>query len=135
MGRAEGFGARLRRARNAKSLTQRKLAELVDTRVMTLSAWENGKTQRPDMETLAAVADELEVSVDWLLLGRDEEGRGPLKPPPAEMDPVLREFLASPLGQDATEEEVEALQTRVHFHTPTVKGYYFALQAFREEER
>jgi transcriptional regulator with XRE-family HTH domain len=67
----EGFGERLLIARKRKKFTQGKLAELLeDGSKSTISNWENG-TSKPTLETVLKVSQILEVSIDWLLTGKE----------------------------------------------------------------
>lgn len=63
----------LREARKEAQLTQRGLAELLHISQQTYSDYENGKTF-PDMQTLLAIADRLNVSIDYLLGRTDDLG-------------------------------------------------------------
>lgn len=60
------FEKRLREARMKRGLTQQTLAEAVDIALRTYQCYEQG-TRRPSYEVLVALADELMVSVDYLL--------------------------------------------------------------------
>lgn len=64
------FGKRLREARMEKGITQQLLAERVGISLRNYQAYEQG-ARRPTFETLVGLADELDVSTDWLL-GRDD---------------------------------------------------------------
>ena len=60
------FEKRLREARMKRGLTQQTLAEAVDIALRTYQCYEQ-RTRRPSYEVLVALADELMVSVDYLL--------------------------------------------------------------------
>ena len=64
----------LRKAREAKSLTQRELGEIVDVSDTTINRYETGE-RRPDPYMLAKLADALDTTTDYII-GRfncDEE--------------------------------------------------------------
>ena len=97
------FGERLKRARRAKGLTQRRLAHQLDMRSVTISEWERGQVKSPDIDLLAPVADALDVSIEWLLKGIPQTDDVAQPDPPgwvaylrmaeAELDDDAREFL------------------------------------------
>lgn len=61
------FIDRLKQARKAKGLTQRQLgAILAPDNVRAVEAWEYG-SRMPTYDRMIKLADELEVSIDWLL--------------------------------------------------------------------
>lgn len=62
---------RLKIARKNKKLTQEELANKVKTTKGTISNYENGHSSPPN-EMLTLLADELDVTTDWLL-GREKE--------------------------------------------------------------
>lgn len=62
----EIFGHRLRQKRQELGLTQITLAKQVYTNNRAISVYESGKSS-PSLDMLNLLADELEVSVDWLL--------------------------------------------------------------------
>ncbi|MCK9573631.1 MAG: helix-turn-helix transcriptional regulator [Candidatus Paceibacterota bacterium] len=57
----------LRQLREAKGLTQEKLARLADVANNTIIKIESGKNQNPTLDTLKNIAKVLEVSVDELI--------------------------------------------------------------------
>ena len=61
----------LRTLRKQKGITMKQLGEIVGAAESTISQYETGKRE-PDYETLLALAQFLGVSVDYLLLGKDE---------------------------------------------------------------
>ena len=65
------FGKRLREARMKKQFTQAHLSETIGIALRTYQCYEQGKRE-PNFTTLIALADILEVSIDYLL-GRTEE--------------------------------------------------------------
>jgi transcriptional regulator with XRE-family HTH domain len=66
----EGFSERLKHLRQARGLSQTRLAELLDTLPRSYNRWERGGTV-PQAEMLVKIADALQVSVDELLGRRD----------------------------------------------------------------
>ncbi|MGR6338426.1 helix-turn-helix domain-containing protein [Priestia megaterium] len=62
------FGDRLKLCREKKGFTQKFIAEKVGIKNNTLSSYEANKRQ-PDYDTLKALADLYEVSIDYLLTG------------------------------------------------------------------
>ena len=66
------FGERLKKARNAKNLSQQTLADIIGKSLNTVGLYERGLRQ-PSLETLCLLADTLEVSVDYLLARTDEK--------------------------------------------------------------
>ena len=69
------FGERLKKARNAKNLSQQGLADIIGKSLNTVGLYERGLRQ-PSLETLCLLADTLEVSVDYLLARTDEKRMG-----------------------------------------------------------
>jgi transcriptional regulator with XRE-family HTH domain len=57
----------LRKMREAKGVSQEKLARLADVANNTIIKIEAGKNQNPTLDTLKKVANALEVSVDELI--------------------------------------------------------------------
>ena len=68
------IGERLKRAREARGLTQGQVAAHVELDQSTVAHWERGKS-RPSPEKLDRLAPLLGVDAEWLLFGR---GRGPV---------------------------------------------------------
>ena len=66
----ENFGKKLRLLRKLKGYTQEQLAEILNTTRSCISNYELGNRQ-PDNETVSAVADFFDVSIDYLM-GRSE---------------------------------------------------------------
>ena len=67
-------GKRLREAMTSAGYTYQRLAEKTGLSVGCLESWVSGKVS-PTSELLGLVADELSVSVDWLL-GRPPQRKG-----------------------------------------------------------
>ena len=66
----ENFGKKLRCLRKLKGYTQEQLAQILNTTRSCISNYELGNRQ-PDNETVTAVADFFDVSIDYLM-GRSE---------------------------------------------------------------
>lgn len=62
-------GARLRKLRELRGLTQQQLADRLGAKKPRISRYESGNAL-PEAETLITLAEVLEVSIDELLLGR-----------------------------------------------------------------
>lgn len=78
----EGFGLRLRAARDAKGWSQHELANHVGVRPLAISQAERGAaTPRP--ETIVACASALGVELAWLMTG---DGTPPHVPDPVSAD-------------------------------------------------
>ena len=69
----ERFGERLRDLRRGMDLTQKKLADILQTNNSSVCDWECGRSQ-PDLITLAKIANYFEVTTDYLLGLEDEFG-------------------------------------------------------------
>lgn len=67
---ATEFGRRLRAVREQRGLTQKQLAERIETQEPQISRYEGG-TAMPSAETLVSISEVLQVGIDELLLGRD----------------------------------------------------------------
>lgn len=61
----EKLGAKIKRERQSRGITQEKLAEMVDISLNFMSLIENGRNM--SVETLVKIAQALGVSVDYLL--------------------------------------------------------------------
>lgn len=69
---ATEFGARLRAIREKRGFTQSQLAEAIGTYAPQISKYETGEVV-PEGETLAALAEVMDVSLDELVLGRTND--------------------------------------------------------------
>ena len=63
---------RIAAVRRAAGLTQEQLGALLGVTRQAVSKWESGQTA-PDAATLAALCEQLHVSADYVLLGREPE--------------------------------------------------------------
>ena len=68
------LGERIKIARIRHRLKQAQLAERIGISVNSLSQIESGETANPRMDTLIALANALQVSMDYLAGRTDEEG-------------------------------------------------------------
>ena len=73
-----GFGFRLRKARQEHGLSQKQLADMIDTDVMQISRYERSQIL-PAFEPAGALAEALRISADEFLMGR-EQGMPPADP-------------------------------------------------------
>ena len=64
------FGARLKELRLETGLSQRQLGEKLGVCNQTVSFWESG-SREPDLDTLSEIAENFDVSVDYLLGRKD----------------------------------------------------------------
>ena len=69
------FQNRLYDLRKRSGLSQEELANLVGVTRQAVQKWEAG-TSRPDMDNLTALARYFNVTLDWLITGREMEARG-----------------------------------------------------------
>lgn len=116
------LGTNLRRLRRDRGLSQRALARLTNGQVVQgdISRIESGATQDPGFEKIKPLADALGVNLNELW------GGGPA------VEDSLARFLASELGEDATEQEIAVLKRVViPWGIPTVKSWYHILAALR----
>lgn len=67
MSTSKNLSNNIKRLREAKRLSQEKLARLVDVANNTLIKMESGENKNPTLETLKKVAKALEISVDDLI--------------------------------------------------------------------
>ena len=70
---------RIAAVRKAAGLTQEQLGELLGVTRQAVSKWESGQTA-PDAATLAALCEQLHVSADYVLLGKEPEESGSAGP-------------------------------------------------------
>ena len=66
------FNNRLYQLRKQKGFSQEELANRLNVSRQTISKWEVGDST-PDMEKLIAISDLFEVSLDKLVMGKEEE--------------------------------------------------------------
>jgi transcriptional regulator with XRE-family HTH domain len=70
----DGVKKRIKQLRKEKGLTGTALAELIGVSQGNISDWENEKrTSTPTTKALIAMAKELNVSLNWLLLGEGNQ--------------------------------------------------------------
>lgn len=70
------FNNRLYQLRKQKGLSQEELANRLNVSRQTVSKWEVGDST-PDMEKLIAISDLFDVSLDKLVMGKEEEPQAP----------------------------------------------------------
>lgn len=66
------FSERLAMARREKGMTQSAVAEILNVSFQAVSLWERGETT-PDIDKLADISRLYQVSLDWLLTGKEQE--------------------------------------------------------------
>lgn len=96
----DSFACRIRVSREARGWSQAQLATASGVKRQTLSLWENGTTKNPSLNEVAAVAQVLGVSLDYLA-GLDRNS----VPPP----PVAAAYFAVDLAVQQLEEARERL--------------------------
>ena len=90
-------GLRLRKAREAKNLTQVQVKALTNINNKTLSGYEKGVCE-PDIDTLKTLANLYETSIDYLVGNTDD----PSPPQPKQRKPNFEEYvLTAPTLEDA----------------------------------
>lgn len=62
----------IKRLRQDKGMNQEQLAEQLHVTRQAVSNWETGKTQ-PDIETLTKIAEYFDVSVEYLIYGKEPQ--------------------------------------------------------------
>ena len=67
MSREQNLAKNIKKLRNAKNLSQEKLARLADVANNTIIKMESGENRNPTLETLQKVAKALSISVDELI--------------------------------------------------------------------
>ena len=65
------FGERLRKIRRDNDITQNNLAEYLGIKGAAVAKYENQEEAYPNIRTLIKIADYFNVSIDWLLTGRN----------------------------------------------------------------
>lgn len=69
------MGGRLQKLRNQSNLTQEELAECLDVSRQSVSKWELNKTL-PDVDKLIQLSEIYQVSIDYLIKGKEVEEEG-----------------------------------------------------------
>jgi transcriptional regulator with XRE-family HTH domain len=112
-----GLGERLRKLREARGLTQPKLAQELDIAPGTVSRWER-ETGSPQAEQLLTLADYFDVSLDYLILGAADEDV-----PTTVHSPQLHEFLTmTAAGRYAREHGL--VRVLMHLPQPASVDFY-----------
>jgi transcriptional regulator with XRE-family HTH domain len=73
------FNNRLYQLRKQKGLSQEELASRLNVSRQTVSKWEIGDST-PDMEKLMAMSELFDVSLDVLVMGKEEQPQAPAAP-------------------------------------------------------
>ncbi|WP_409177456.1 helix-turn-helix domain-containing protein [Brevibacillus fortis] len=66
------FGQRLKQARKNAKKTQKQVATRLGVDISTISKYENNHSE-PDNDTLLQLAEEYNVSLNWLITGKEAE--------------------------------------------------------------
>ena len=66
------FGERIKSARISKNLTQRQLADMINSKHNSVSDWENDKS-KPDVDTLELICGVLEITPNYILDSQTEK--------------------------------------------------------------
>jgi len=75
----ETIGKRIKELRDAKNLSQQKLADAVGVVKQTISSWENDEAKNPKLQHLFSIADALGVEARWLALGHNDRLCAPIQ--------------------------------------------------------
>ena len=70
------FSQQIREIRNKNRMTQEEMAQKLHVTRQAVSNWENGKNL-PDLGMLVEIARTFHVSLDWLILGGDDNVNDP----------------------------------------------------------
>lgn len=92
------YGQRIRRARTVRKWTQARLASAIGVHRSAVAQWEQHRGTTPTVAHLSAIADALEISFEWLAMGRGRLALG------ASYDP--RERTPSDFARDEVEERI-----------------------------
>jgi transcriptional regulator with XRE-family HTH domain len=68
----KALSERLKASRENKNFKQNKIAEMLDIHNSTLAKYESGDRE-PDTDTLMRLADLYEVSLEWLIAGKNSQ--------------------------------------------------------------
>jgi transcriptional regulator with XRE-family HTH domain len=110
----ETVGGRIQAARKAAGMTQRKLAEAVDTDSVTISRYERGDIADPRSGMLRAIAQALSVSFEWIATGREAPASSSAPVPPGwEEFLTRRPDLAAKFAED---ELVDIMTFAARYH-------------------
>lgn len=117
----EGFGERVRVARERLNLDQRQLGDLVGADKSSVNRWERGRGY-PQAPQLAKIAQALGESIDWLVLGAAGVRKGPVEIPAA-----FVEFLQTEYGSIAQAKGLVPVLLSVRLAGPATVGFYKAI--------
>lgn len=104
------LSARLKQARQAKSLSQEEAARTVAVTHMTVSRYERGVVEHPDTAILQRLAELYGTTVDWLLNGDAQLERD--RPGQPELEALIAERAAA--GRPIPAEVVARLRKDLH---------------------
>lgn len=92
--RAKEIGERIKIAREIAGVSQKSLGDYVGTTRNAVSRWESGDAS-PASERFPAIAEHLNTTVEWLMLGNGERERASTHP-----EPSNGSVINAPLGQN-----------------------------------
>jgi transcriptional regulator with XRE-family HTH domain len=102
------YGRRIRRARTVRKLSQAQLALCVGVHRSAVAQWEQQAGTIPSVAHLAKIADVLEVSLEWLAVGRGRMSLG--------ADYESRERVPSDFARDEMEERMLLASRQLNEH-------------------
>ncbi len=113
------FGARLRKLREKRKITQSELAKLCDLGESTISFYESGKRE-PSYKILLSLAEKLNTTPNYLLTGKDEKDNlfwweKDIPPTDIELENFIRNqpnlrIFGDPLSEDIKDDVMLALR-------------------------
>lgn len=87
------IGGRIQYARIAAGLTQEQLASKVGVSKGAVSQWESGTIKTLSAESLLKLADAVEASERWIMLGKDDQGHDIPMGKPTHLDPDASDLI------------------------------------------
>ena len=124
------FPNRLRKLRKESDLTQKELAEILNTTEATLSRYENG-AREPKLDLIHKIANYFGVSVDYLLGNTDEKSNADKIKKAISDDPELVEFWDK--AKDREDLQLMLKQTK-DLKPSTIKQIIEIIKTFEKEQ-
>ena len=104
------FATRLKKLRNARQVTQQELADYLNVTRPTIAGYET-KGKEPDYKTISMIASYFNVSIDYLLSGREFPDSLNHSPSTTEFERVYDDYtLLNPEAKSAVPILIERLQ-------------------------